>query len=822
MKDLRSFWGKASPAAKTKTPEKTKEEKIEHPSLLKRPKRKLKTEESDAAAPKVSGTPAASDSGPKKVRVNLVDSSSDSDEFEARVAVKSETPKKKGTNRSPKATKAIKSPPASSSSSSTAAAKRPAPTAVDSSTPVKKSRTTKAAASPSKPDPEFPLKGVTFVVTGEFHNATKDSIKDDIMGLGGRMTTAVSGKTNYLIAGHKLEDGRSTEEGKKHITATAKGIQILDEDAYSEMIAKAQEKRSLVKGTGVTIADTKACSSSVPSDVGTSSPSTASGELWVDKYKPQTVQDLVGNKSNVDGLIQWLQTWEAIHLHKTRKPTITKNNMQGRATLLSGPPGIGKTSAATIVAKHLGYDIFELNASDARSKKIVGAVLGDAINSGSLVGKNTKRLVIMDEVDGMSSDDRGGIQELISIIKKSKVPIVCICNDRMKSSVRSLANYCFDLKFQRPRVEAVIARVAQVAAKEGFKVEENAVRELANAQQRDLRQVLGSIQMWSRSKSSLTYQDMAKNKGTVQKDEQFMLSNFDACRFMFNEASKPAQFNWRFQAYFIDYDLIPLMIQDNYVTACKMGNRDDSLERISQAADAVCDADVVSKSVRSKQNWTLLPQVAALNLRVTSLCNGSIGFPNFPQWLGKNSSRGKKRRLLGETAMHMRQKTMINAKTLRLDYLCTLREQMLRPLVQGDKDRLGDTISLMDNYGLDRDDVFEMMQEVRIEALGKNPFDTIPSQTKAAFTRLYNKTSHTSQALIEEAGIVGLKRKKAKALAAKESDGIDGEDGAEEGEEDDDEDAEMLALLASKGAKGKGKAKKTATRAKGKGKAKAK
>lgn len=75
----------------------------------------------------------------------------------------------------------------------------------------------------------------------------------------------------------------------------------------------------------------------------------------------------------------------------------------------------------------------------------------------------------MDEVDGMGAGDRGGMAELILLIKKTKVccsllfiqflliadavrhktPIICICNDRMDQKVRSLANYCLDMRFHR-------------------------------------------------------------------------------------------------------------------------------------------------------------------------------------------------------------------------------------------------------------------------------------------------------------------------------------------------------------------------------------
>jgi replication factor C subunit 1 len=53
----------------------------------------------------------------------------------------------------------------------------------------------------------------------------------------------------------------------------------------------------------------------------------------------------------------------------------------------------------------------------------------------------------MDEVDGVGSGDRGGIAALIQIIKLTKTPIICICNDRMNRKLISLVNYCYDLKF---------------------------------------------------------------------------------------------------------------------------------------------------------------------------------------------------------------------------------------------------------------------------------------------------------------------------------------------------------------------------------------
>lgn len=126
-------------------------------------------------------------------------------------------------------------------------------------------------------------------------------------------------------------------------------------------------------------------------------------ELFVEKYKPKTVHEIIGHKDQIKELAEFLQGFPK----------------EKRGILITGPPGIGKTTMAHLVSQACGYAVAEYNASDTRTVK-------------ALEGLNQRRLfkevVIMDEIDGLS--ERGGIGEIANLIRTSQVPIICIANER--------------------------------------------------------------------------------------------------------------------------------------------------------------------------------------------------------------------------------------------------------------------------------------------------------------------------------------------------------------------------------------------------------
>jgi len=112
-------------------------------------------------------------------------------------------------------------------------------------------------------------------------------------------------------------------------------------------------------------------------------------EMWTDLYQPKNKADLVGNEGLVIQLEDWLKDWDDVHIRGNKKTLNAQSfrsqntssgwnnapNVNAKAVLLSGPPGIGKTSAARIVCKELGYEVLETNASDTRNKNSIQNML---------------------------------------------------------------------------------------------------------------------------------------------------------------------------------------------------------------------------------------------------------------------------------------------------------------------------------------------------------------------------------------------------------------------------------------------------------------
>jgi replication factor C large subunit len=217
--------------------------------------------------------------------------------------------------------------------------------------------------------------------------------------------------------------------------------------------------------------------------------------LWVEKYRPQKIADVIGNEEAKATFVEWLKS-------KCRKK---------KAVLLYGPPGVGKTALVNAAANEFGFRIIEMNASDTRTEKAINKVAAPAT---SFVGLDTfstggkGNLVFLDEVDGVAGkEDRGGIGAIVRIVEESRVPVIMAANDPDLEKIRPLKKVSVLIRFHQVRIPLIIETLRRICRMEHVEAEFEALERIAQNSRGDMRSAINDLQSLAEAGKVLTLQD---------------------------------------------------------------------------------------------------------------------------------------------------------------------------------------------------------------------------------------------------------------------------------------------------------------------------
>ncbi len=203
------------------------------------------------------------------------------------------------------------------------------------------------------------------------------------------------------------------------------------------------------------------------------------------KYSPKSTSEILGQERATYTFKNFIANYK-----KQKK----------RALILYGPPGSGKTCSVYALAKELGLEILEVNASDFRDERRLNASIGQASKQKSLFA--TSKILLVDEMEGIVSRlDYGAIPTLIKLIKSTAFPIILTANSPWDKKFSALRTACELVEFKQLDHQTVLSLLRSICEKEGIQYEEKAIASLARRSGGDARGAIIDLQTLAENNS---------------------------------------------------------------------------------------------------------------------------------------------------------------------------------------------------------------------------------------------------------------------------------------------------------------------------------
>ncbi|KYK30077.1 MAG: hypothetical protein AYK23_04740 [Candidatus Proteinoplasmatales archaeon SG8-5] len=380
---------------------------------------------------------------------------------------------------------------------------------------------------------------------------------------------------------------------------------------------------------------------------------------WTEKYRPRKLDDVIGNKKAKDELRQWAESW-------------LSGIPKFRAVVLIGDPGVGKTTCAHALAKELGWQVVEMNASDHRNadaiKRIAthGAMGETFTDDGEFrdSASGQRKLIILDEADNVfGREDYGGIKAISTTITGAQQPIVLIVNDyyELKRRSSTIAQNTKSIKFSKPHKQSINKLLKMIAKAEGLSVADSALDFITERSMGDVRSAINDLQA------------LAEGRTEIKEEDVIALGKRDTSQTVFNSLAvifRTGNCKRSREAVFDldeDPETLILWIDENIPIAYK-----DAAD-IAAAYDALAKADVFMGRVRRRQYYGLWGYASDMMSCGVSLAKSRSysGFVNyaFPGWLRKMSASKGYRSTMSSFAAKLGSHTNKSSKVVLQEYL---------------------------------------------------------------------------------------------------------------------------------------------------------
>lgn len=286
--------------------------------------------------------------------------------------------------------------------------------------------------------------------------------------------------------------------------------------------------------------------------------------LFVQKYAPKKIDELAGNEEARTKLKQWMLNW--------------LRGIKQKPILLYGPPGIGKTTAAYAIRDEFNLELIEMNSSDFRNAERIEQVLSAASNSLSLSGKN--KLLLIDDVDVLTREDRGGVAAIARLLENAQVPILLTASDFWDRKIAPLRLLCHAVELRRISKSTIAKVLRKIADEEKIAIDNAEIAAIAENSNGDLRSAINDLQVGA--------------SGMRDREKDM----FERMRIIFKAMSysEAREASWGD----IDHDLLKLWVDENIPLEY------ETKQDISTAYNWLSRADMFDGRIVNRQYWGFL------------------------------------------------------------------------------------------------------------------------------------------------------------------------------------------------------------------------
>jgi len=355
--------------------------------------------------------------------------------------------------------------------------------------------------------------------------------------------------------------------------------------------------------------------------------------LWFEKYRPKCLGDILLPAGDLKKARDWIRDFKS---RKEKTPN---------CLFIYGEPGLGKTSLAKVLLEEYEYDVCEFNASELRNQRQVRESLAE-INGNMnvlsfMVSKKRSMGVIMDEIDGMSSNDKGGLTELMNTIftkrngkekRPSGSPFICISNS-IDKKIKTLRDKSVSIKFSRPNKMLMTKLIERILKSESIEVDYFEIGKIITHSQGDYRRLVNILEyLFYNKRTDIEITEVYENIDQL-------LANYEKkteTSTGYDSTSKILNTNLTMENYYDEYQenpsLISLLLFENIVNTITRNRKGKNTEKALVLRDVMnyySQTDKYETAFYQLQKWDLQNYICSDRListmkRVNSLERYSV------------------------------------------------------------------------------------------------------------------------------------------------------------------------------------------------------